>query len=110
MTETFMDAGAPSRSSEAVVLGAAMATVYPHRDPHATDGPRAIRAASHRLARFAGHYDFDIGGPFAPWLARIGDDGDIDTARADAAGNRRRITNAISGIVESRSHAHPARR
>ncbi len=99
MTETFMGAGAPSRSSEAIVLGAAMATVYPQRDPHATDGPRAIRAASRRLARFGGNYDFDIDGPFASWLPLIGDDGDIDSVPHDAAGNRRRIADAIGGIV-----------
>ncbi|MEX1294994.1 MAG: arginase family protein [Candidatus Limnocylindrales bacterium] len=100
MTETFMGAGAPTGSSEAVVLGAAMASVYPDRHPHATAGPAAIRAASWQLSRFAGNYDFDLEGPFASWLRRLADGGDINTVRADAEGNRRRITSAVSAIVD----------
>lgn len=100
MTETFMGVGTPSGSSEAVVLGAAMATVYPDRHPHATDGPGAIRIASRRLARFAGNYDFDVDAPFASWLRRVADGGDINTVRADAEGNRRRITSAVSAVIE----------
>ena len=99
MTETFMGVGAPTGSSEAVVLGAAMATVYPDRHPHATEGPAAIRTASRWLARFAGNYDFDSDGPFAAWLRLVADDGDINTVRADAEGNRRRITTAVSAVV-----------
>ena len=99
MTETFMGVGAPTGSSEAVVLGAAMATVYPDRHPHATEGPAAIRAASWRLARFTGNYDFDTDGPFASWRRLVGDDGDINTVRADSEGNRRRITSAVSSLV-----------
>ncbi len=100
MTKTFMGVGAPTESSEAVVLGAAMATVYADRHPHATEGPAAIRAASRRLARFAGHYDFDIDGPFAAWLPLVADGGDIGTVRADAEGNRRRIATAVGAVVD----------
>ncbi len=100
MSETFMGAGAPTDASDAVVLGAALATVYPDRHPHATGAPEALRAASRRLARFAGNYDFDIDAPFATWLRRIADGGDVNTARADAEGNRRRITSAVAGIVD----------
>lgn len=100
MTETFMGVNAANDASEAVILGAALATVYPDRHPHATEGPAAIRAASRRLARFAGNYDFDIDAPFASWLRRVGDGGDINTTRADTEGNRRRITGAIHAAVE----------
>lgn len=100
MTDAFMGAGAPTASSEAVVLGAAMASVYRDRHPHATAGPAAIRAASLRLARFAGNYDFDIDAPFASWLGLLADGGDINTVRADAEGNRRRITSAVGTIVD----------
>ena len=103
MTDTFMGVGAPTNDSGVVVLGAAMATVYPDRDPHATDGPGAIRAASRRLARFAGNYDFDIEAPFAPWLRLVGDAGDINTVRVDAEGNRRRITSTVSTVVDGGS-------
>jgi len=99
MTETFMGVGAPADTSEAMVLGAAMATVYPERHPHATDGPAAIRAASRQLARFAGNYDFDTDAPFATWLRRVGDGGDVNTVRADAEGNRRRVTAAVAAVV-----------
>lgn len=100
MTETFMGVGEPNETSDVVVLGAALATVYPERHPHADEAPAAIRAASRRLSRFAGNYDFDIDAPFAPWLRRVADGGDINTARADAEGNRRRITGEIAAIVE----------
>lgn len=99
MTDTFMGVGAPSEASEVVVLGAALSTVYPQRHPHATNGPMALRAASRRLAFFAGNYDFDTDGPFATWLGRVGDGGDVNTARADAEGNRRRITSAIAEVL-----------
>jgi agmatinase len=105
MSDTFMGVGAPTSHSEAVILGAAMATVYPDRDPHATGGAAAIRAASRGLARYAGNHDFDTGRPFAAWRGRIGDGGDINTVRADADGNRRRITNAVGAIVAR--HAMP---
>ena len=100
MTESFMGAGAPADASEAVVLGAALATVYGDRHPQASGAPAAIRSASRRLARFAGNYDFDIDAPFATWLRHIADGGDVNTARADAEGNRRRITSAIGAIVD----------
>jgi agmatinase len=99
MSDTFMGVGAPTSSSEAVVLGAAMATVYPERHPYALEGPAAIRTASRRLARFAGNYDFDLDAPFASWLRLVADGGDVPTARADAEGNRRRITSAVSAVV-----------
>lgn len=100
MTETFMGTGAPSGASEAVILGAALASVYPDRHPHATESPAAIRAASRRLARFAGNYDFDIDAPFARWLRLVADGGDITTSRADAEGNRRRITAAVGAVLD----------
>lgn len=105
MSDTFMGVGAPSSHSEAVILGAAMATVYRDQDPYATGGPAAIRAASLELARLAGNYDFDTGRPFAAWRSRVGDGGDINTVRADADGNRRRITNEVGAVVAR--HAMP---
>jgi agmatinase len=99
MTETFLDVGRPTATSEAVIVGAELATVYAGRDPHATGGAAAIRAASGRLSRFVGNYDFDTGSPFASWTRRVGDGGDINTVRADAEGNRRRIAQTISDII-----------
>ena len=99
MSSTFLGAGPRAETSEAVVLGSSMATPYPDREPHATGGADAIRAASLRLARFAGNYDFDIGRPFAPWRSRIADAGDVNTARADPEGNRRRIANEVGALL-----------
>jgi agmatinase len=105
MTDTFMGVGAPTATSEAVILGADLATVYADRHPHATGSPAAIRAASRRWAKFVGNYDFDSGGAFGTWHGRIADGGDINTARADAEGNRRRITTAIGAVLTG--HALP---
>ncbi len=99
MAETFLDAPRPGPASEVGILGAAIATVYPGREAHATGGAAAIREASRRLARFAGNHDFDTGGPFAPWLDRLADSGDVSTVPADAQGNRRRISRAVGEIV-----------
>lgn len=99
MTSTFLGIGPPTPESEAVVLGAALATVYPNREPHATGGAAAIRRASLRLARFVGHHDFDTNGPFAPWHHRIADGGDIDVAVADPGVNRQRISDAIAEVL-----------
>lgn len=101
MSERFLGTGAPSETSEVVILGAGLATVYPGREPHASGGPAAIRAASCRLAHFAGNYDFETGGPFAPWRRRIADGGDLSTVRADAEGNRRRIASAVQEVLAS---------
>ncbi len=99
MAETFLGVGLPGSESAAVVLGAALATVYPDREPHATGGPAAVRVASTRLARFVGHHDFDTGRPFATWRSRLADGGDVSTVRADAEGNRRRITAAVADVL-----------
>ena len=101
MTETFLGAAGPTPESEAVVLGAALATIYPGRDPHATEGAAAIRTASGRLAHFVGNYDFDTAAPFARWRDRIADAGDVTTTLGDAEGNRRRITGAVAALLAS---------
>lgn len=99
MVETFLGVGRPTGSSEVVVLGAELATVYRGREPHATGGPAAIRAASGRLAPFVGNHDFDIAGPFAPWTSRVADGGDITTIVTDPEGNRERISSAVGQVV-----------
>jgi len=103
MAETFLGVGPPGPESEAVVLGAALATVYPDREPHATAGPAAVRIASTRLARFVGHHDFDTGRPFAAWRSRLADGGDVSTVRADPEGNRRRIMSVVADVLARRA-------
>jgi agmatinase len=99
MPDTFLDVGPPTSSSEVVILGAALSTVYADRDPHATAGPLAIRSASRRLAPFAGHYDFDTGGPFAAWRDRVADGGDVTVSRDDPRGNRDRIAAVLRDVA-----------
>jgi agmatinase len=99
VSASFLGAGPVAPGKQAVVVGAAMATPYENRGPHATGSPAAIREASQRLARFIGHHDFDTGAPFAPWLDGLADAGDVQTVPSDPAGNRQRIEVAIAGIL-----------
>lgn len=75
----------------AVILGAPLVTVYPGREPHAVEGPDAIREASQAWRGFVGHHDFDTGGPFAAWWDQVVDAGDVPAERDDAPGNRERL-------------------
>lgn len=75
----------------AVILGMPLVTVYPGREPHAVEGPDAIRLASQAWRGFVGHYDFDTGGTFAAWWERVADAGDVPADRDDASGNRARL-------------------
>jgi agmatinase len=86
-----------------VVIGAPMATPYPGRQPHATEGPAAVRAASARLARFVGHHDFDTGSAFATWHASLADLGDVPARADDAAGNRDAIRGAVASAIAAGS-------
>ncbi|MFV2063335.1 MAG: arginase family protein [Chloroflexota bacterium] len=99
MSETFLVASPMGPGKQATVIGAALATPYVDRDPHATGSPKAIRAASQRLARFVGHHDFDTGVAFAPWLDKLGDAGDVDTDASDPEGNRQRIESALVDLL-----------
>lgn len=103
MAETFLGARRPGPTSEAGVLGAAVATVYPGREAHATGGAAAIREASQHLVRFVGNHDFDTGGPFASWLDRLADSGNVSTAPRDPRGNRLRISEAVQQMVAARA-------
>jgi agmatinase len=101
MTDTFLGARRPGTHSEAGVLGAAVATVYPGREPHATGAAAAIREASQRLRPFVGNHDFDTGAPFASWLQRLADSGDVPTSPRDPEGNRQRISEAVGQMVDA---------
>ncbi len=100
-TDTFLSVRHvdDSHRPAAVILGAAVASPYPGRTPHATKAPDAIRIASHRLARFVGHHDFDIDGPFAAWHDRVADGGDLGTHPRAAEHNRGLITNGVRGVL-----------
>lgn len=99
--ETFLGVGHLDQVSgpAAVIFGAPIVSPYPGRAPHATDAPLAIRAASHRMASFVGHHDFDTGAPFAWWHGRVADGGDLATDPSAAATNRALVTSVVQQVL-----------
>jgi agmatinase len=86
--------------ADAVILGVPHGWPYPH--PGATAGcavaPTAIRARAQRLARFRGHWDFDLDAPL-PSLARVRDCGDVAGDATDGAGNSIRTESVVRAIA-----------
>lgn len=76
---------------------------WPYPDVGATagcaDAPAAVRRGSARLARFIGHWDFDLDAPME--LARTVDAGDVPGNPSDGPGNSARATDAVRGILEA---------
>jgi agmatinase len=93
-----------SLEADVAVLGVPHGVAYPR--PGATAGcaaaPGAVRARSQRLARFRGHHDFDTDGPMLPpdFGPRLVDVGDVPGDPADGAGNSRRITDAVTALLD----------
>lgn len=86
--------------AEMAILG--MPFGWPYVQAGATagcaDAPAAIRRRSARQARFVDHWDFDANGPLA--LRRAVDAGDVPGTAEDGPGNGRRITAAVSTILD----------
>jgi agmatinase len=85
-----------------VILGVPHGWPYPR--PSATagcaDAPAAVRARSQRLARFRGHWDFDLDGPMLPEGGpRLVDAGDVPGEPSDGPGNARRTEEAVRAIL-----------
>jgi agmatinase len=91
--------------ADIVILGVPYGSPYP--EPGQTAGcaeaPGAIRHRSRRLARFRGHWDFDLDGPLLPTDAppRLVDAGDVPGEPLDGEGNGRRIRDAVSAVLTS---------
>ena len=91
--------------ADVAILGVPHGWPYPR--PGATAGcaeaPAAVRRASQRLARFRGHWDFDLDGPMLPLDGgpRIVDAGDVPGDPLDGPGNTGRTAEAVSGILAS---------
>ena len=96
--ETDLDA----LEADVVILGVPHGWPYPRPGATAgcTDAPAAVRARSQRLARFRGHWDFDLGGPMLPSDGpRLVDAGDVPGEPGDGPGNGRRTEQALRAIL-----------
>jgi agmatinase len=90
--------------ADVAVIGLPFGSAYP--SPGATagcaDAPAAIRRRSSRLARFRGHWDFDLGAPLLDPVTgpRLVDAGDVIGTPADGAANHAASEAAIRAILE----------
>jgi agmatinase len=94
----------PARlDADVAILGVPHGWHYPR--PGATAGcaeaPAVVRRASQRLARFRGHWDFDLDAPMLPpdGGPRIVDAGDVPGDPSDGPGNAARTTEALRAIL-----------
>jgi agmatinase len=86
------------------ILGVPYGVPYPMPGPTAgcAAAPAAIRARSHRLARFRGHWDFDLDGPLlADDGPRVVDAGDVPGRPDDGPGNGGRTTTAVRALLDA---------
>lgn len=91
--------------ADIVILGIPFGVPYPAPGLTAgcADAPAAIRARSQRLARFAGHHDFDLDAPMlvgSPPL-RIVDAGDVPGSPEDGGGNATRAEAAVLAVLDA---------
>jgi agmatinase len=101
---TFM--GLPAASVEgargsAAILGATTATPYASVGAYCRGGPAAIRGGAAPYAANLTHIDFDLGGAIFPdGTVTAVDCGDVAIDEDDAAGNRDRIRQAVTTLLE----------
>ena len=100
--ETDLD----SLEADVAILGIPHGWPYPR--PGATagcaDAPAAVRRRSQRMARFRGHWDFDLDGPMLPLPPngpRLVDAGDVPGEPSDGPGNAARAEEAVRAILAS---------
>ena len=82
------------------LLGAPAASPYASVGAYCAEGPRAIREGMAAFASNLSHHDFEVGGPIFPGGKGAADCGDLPFDERDSAGNRDRIRNAVSKILE----------
>ncbi|HEX2766131.1 MAG TPA: arginase family protein [Candidatus Limnocylindria bacterium] len=90
--------------ADVAILGVPYGVAYP--EPGMTAGcaeaPKAVRDRSRRLARFRGHWDFDVGRPFLPTDGvRIVDAGDVPGDPIDGATASALATEAVRALLEA---------
>jgi agmatinase len=86
-------------TADVAFLGVPHGWAYPRPGTTAgcAEAPAAVRRASQRLARFIGHWDFDLDGPME--LGSAVDAGDVPGDAADGAGNSARTADAVRAIL-----------
>lgn len=86
--------------ADVAILGVPHGWPYPAIGTTAgcADAPAAIRRRSRRMARFHGHWDFDLGGPMD--LRRTVDAGDVPGDPSDGPGNSGRATEAVRALLD----------
>ena len=92
---------APDPANASVILGAPCATPYESVGAYCASAPTAIRGAISHYAANIGHMDFDFGEPLFPYGVDAVDMGDLGFDEADTAGNRERISRAVSAILDA---------
>lgn len=104
-TSTFLGLDAcadlDTLTAPVALIGAPCATPYASVGAYCRNAPEALRRATGALTANVDRHDFDHGGPVfpAPHLRPV-DCGDLPFDEADAAGNRRRIAEAVAKVVK----------
>jgi agmatinase len=96
--ETDLDA----LDADVAILGVPHGWPYPRPGTTAgcAEAPAAIRRRSQRLARFRGHWDFDLGGPMLPTDGpRLVDAGDVPGDPLDGPGNVAQTEAAVRAVL-----------
>lgn len=91
--------------ADVAILGVPYGWPYPRPGTTAgcADAPAAVRAASQRMARFRGHWDFDLDAPLLPvdGRRRLVDAGDVPGDPSDGPGNSKRTTAAVRAVLDA---------
>lgn len=89
--------------ADVAILGVPHGWPYPRRGDATAgcaDAPAAVRRRSQRLARFRGHWDFDLDGPMLPDDGpRLVDAGDVPGSPDDGPGNGQRTEAAVRTLL-----------
>lgn len=86
--------------ADVAILGVPHGWPYPDIGTTAgcAEAPAAVRRRSRRMARFRGHWDFDLDGPME--LPRVVDAGDVPGDPLDGPGNSRRTAEAVRALLD----------
>ncbi len=87
--------------ADIAILGIAGATPYRSVGAYCAKAPAAIRAETARYSATVSHHDFELDGPLlGTGAVKAVDCGDLPFDESDAAGNRDRIRQAVSTLLD----------